>query len=143
MNTESQPKEWKKLFFDVALIIFGAGASTFFISTDGNGQNSVPVAAGILFVVIINGLASFFFARFSQSVIHSIAASAIVTDFLFVLYFVCRFYLQHGHEHGKEELVLLPIVFAVVTAPTVILASIGFGRIAGRFYRRNKVGIEP
>jgi hypothetical protein len=38
----------KKALFDSALIIGGATLSTLFLSTDGNGQNPLPVAAGML-----------------------------------------------------------------------------------------------
>jgi hypothetical protein len=124
---------------DNTLIIGGAGLSTLFISTDGNGQNPLPVAAGMLLVVFVTGLVSFILAKFVRTVPLAIVASAILTDILFVLYFVCRFaFSQQVHEHGNEELILLPIVFVVGTAPTVLFSSIGFGRFASRFYQRRK-----
>lgn len=134
----SHPK--RKSLLDSALIIGGAGLSTLFVSTDGNGQNPLPVAAGMLLVVLITGLVSFVLARFVRTTLLAIAASVIITDLLFILYFVCRVaFSQHVHDHAFEELYLLPIVFVVVTAPTVLLSSIGFGRFASRFYQRNRV----
>ena len=127
----------KKIFFDAALILTGVGFSTLFISTDGNGQNPLPVAAGMLFISLIVGAVSFVLARFIRSLPLSITASIFTCDLLFVFYFVCRFaFSKQVLEHGNEELILLPIVFVVVTAPTILLGSIGFVRIASRFYQR-------
>jgi hypothetical protein len=132
----SQPKT---LLLDIALILTGAGLSTLFISTDGNGQNSLPVAAGMLLVSFITGLVSFGLAWFLRSVPLAVAASVVVTDLLFILYFVCRIaYSKRLDDHAGEELTLLPIVFVVVTAPTVLLSSVGFGRIANRCFQRKR-----
>jgi hypothetical protein len=129
----------KNIGLDAALIIGGAGLSTLFISTDGNGQNPLPVAAGMLVVVLISGLVSFVLARLIHTTVLSIAASTILTDVLFVLYFIRRFALsQQVHEHGNEELILLPIVFVVGTAPAVLLSCIGFGRFARRLHQRRR-----
>jgi hypothetical protein len=133
----SQPK---KALLDSTLIIGGAGFSTFFVSMDGNGQNPLPVAADILFVVFITGLVSFAIARFVRTVPFAIVASAFITDLLFILYFVCRVaFSKHVDAHADEELYLLPVVFVVETAPTVLLSSIGLGRFASRFYKRKRV----
>jgi hypothetical protein len=130
----------KKALLDTALIVGGAGLSTLFVSTDGNGQNPLPVAAGMLLVVFITGLVSFGLAWFIRTVPLAMTASVIITDLLFVLYFVCRVaFGQRVHEHAGEEAFLLPIVFVVVTAPTVLLSSIGFGRFASRIYQRKSV----
>lgn len=127
----------KAALIDAALIVGGAGLSTLFVSTDGNGQNPLPVAAGMLLVVFITGLVSFGLAWFIRTTPLAIGASVIVTDVLFVLFFICRFaFSQQPHEHGNEELILLPVVFVVVTAPTVLLSCIGFGRFASRIYQR-------
>ena len=132
----------RKSLLDSALVIGGAGLSTLFVSTDGNGQNPLPVAAGMLLVVFITGLVSFVLARFVRTILLAIAASVIITDLLFILYFVCRVaFSQHVHDHAFEELYLLPFVFVVVTAPTVLLSSIGFGRFASRFYQRKRVAL--
>ena len=127
----------KSALIDTALIVGGAGLSTLFVSSDGNGQNPLPVAAGMLLVVLITGLVSFGLAWFVRTTPLAIGASIVVTDVLFVLFFVCRFAFSHRTpEHGSEELILLPIVFVVATAPTVLLSSIGFGRFASRIYQR-------
>ena len=127
----------KAALIDTALIVGGAGLSTFFVSADGNGQNPLPVAAGMLLVIFITGLVSFGLAWFVRSVPLAVTGSVVITDVLFVLYFVCRFaFSRQVHEHGNEELILLPTIFVVVTAPTVLLSSIGFGRFASRIYQR-------
>jgi hypothetical protein len=127
----------KAVLIDTALIVAGAGLSTLFVSSDGNGQNPLPIAAGMLLVVFITGLVSFGLAWFIRSVPLSVTGSFVITDLLFILYFIIRFAFSHrAHEHGNEELFLLPVVFVVVTAPTVFLSSIGFNRFASRIYHR-------
>jgi hypothetical protein len=130
----------KERLIDTAFIVGGIGMSTLFISIDGNGQNPLPVAGAMLFVAFITFLVSFLVARFVHSVPLSIATSAVVTDVLFVIYFVCLFaFSQRVPEHGSEELVLFPIVFVVATAPAVIFSSIGFGRIASSIFSKNHI----
>lgn len=127
----------KNALLDSAVIIGGAGITTLVVSSDGNGQNPLPVAAQVLLVVLITGLVSFVLARLVRTVPLAVVASTTITDLLFILYFVCRVaFAQHLDDHASEELYLLPVVFVVYTAPTVLLSSIGFGRFASRFYRR-------
>ena len=129
----------KHAIVDTALILGGAGLSTLFVSTDGNGQNPLPVGAGMLLVASITGLVSFALAWRVRSLPLAIVGSAVVTEMGFLLFFVCRVaYGRHLHPHADEELYLLPLVFAVVTAPTVLLSSIGFGRVASRVYNRGR-----
>jgi hypothetical protein len=124
---------------DSALVLGGAGLSTLFVSTDGNGQNPLPVAATMLFIVLVIGAVSFALAWVVRTVPLAIVGSATITELGFLLYFVCRVaFSQHLHEHVNEELYLLPIVFAVVTAPTVLLSAIGFGRWASRVYQKRR-----
>ncbi len=130
----------KSALLDIGLIVAGAALSTLFISTDGNGQNPLPVAAGMLLVVFISGVVSFGLARFVRSMPLAVLASVVITDLLFVLYFVSRVaYSPRVHDHAGEEAFLLPLVFIVVSAPTVLLSCIGFGRFAHRFYQRKDV----
>ena len=132
----------KNVILDTALILGGAGLSTLFVSTDGNGQNPLPVAAGMGLVVLIAGAVSFALGWLVRSLPLAIVGSAAITELGFLLYFVCRVaYGKHLDPHAEEELYLLPIVFAVATAPTVLLSSIGFGRMASRVYRRRRA--EP
>ena len=127
---------------DGALIVGGVGLSTLFISADGNGQNPLPVAAGMLLVVLVVGVVSFTLAWFVRTVPLAVLGSAVITELVFLLYFVCRVaFSEHLHPHASEELYLLPIVFAVVTAPTVLLSSIGLGRLASRIYRTRSAEI--
>ncbi len=122
---------------DSALIIVGAGLSTLFVSTDGNGQNPLPVVAAVLVLVFIVGVVSFVLAWLVRDIALAVLASIVITELLFLLYFVCRVaFSRHVHEHVAEELYLLPFVFAVVTAPTILLSSIGIGRFAHRFFQR-------
>ena len=130
----------KNALVDSALIIGGAGLSTLFVSTDGNGQNPLPVAAGMLLVVLVTGLISFALGWFVRTLPLAMVGSAAITELGFLLYFVCRVaFSKHVHDHASEELYLLPLVFAVVTAPTVLLSSIGFGRLASRVYQKRNV----
>ena len=107
------------------------------------------IVVGIVLLTGIIGMVSFVLARFVRTFPLAILATAVIADVLFVLYFVFRFtFSQQVHEHGSEELVLLPIIFVVVTAPAVVLSSIGFGRLASRFYQRkstefNHESLEP
>jgi len=132
----------KNAILDTALIVGGAGLSTLFISTDGNGQNPLPVAAAIGLVLLLTGAVSFAIGRMVRSLTLAILGSVAVTELGFLLYFVCRVaYGKHLDAHAEEELYLLPLVFAVATAPTILPAAIGFGRIASRIYRRGRA--EP
>ncbi len=127
----------KNAILDTALIVGGAGLSTLFVSTDGNGQNPLPVAAGMLLVALVVGVVSFVLGWLVRSLALAIVGSAAITELGFLLYFVCRVaYGKHLDPHAEEELYLLPLVFAVVTAPTVLLSSIGFARVASRVYHR-------
>jgi hypothetical protein len=130
----------REALLDIALALGGAALSTLFFSTDGNGQNPFPVGAGMLLVALITGAVSFALAGPVRSILLAMAASGVITELLFVLYFVCRVaFSEHVDDHAFEELYLLPLVFALYTAPTVLFSTIGFGRLANRFYRRGKV----
>ena len=132
--------QWKKALFDAALIISGAGLNILLISTSGNGQDPLPVAVDVLVAMLITGLVSLALASLVHGLLFSMMASMIITDFLFVLYFVYWFaFSQEMPEHPFEEYILLPTVFVVSTAPTVLCASIGFGRLASRYYRESDV----
>jgi hypothetical protein len=134
----------RNTLLDSALIIGGAGISTLFVSTDGNGQNPLPVAAGMLLVVFVTGFISLVLAKFVRTAPLAIVASATITDLLFVLYLLCRLaFSRHVHEHADEEAFLVPVIFVVETAPTVLLSSIGFGRLANRSYRPAASGSDP
>ena len=94
----------------------------------------------MLLVALITGAVSFALAGPVRSILLAMAASGVITELLFVLYFVCRVaFSEHVDDHAFEELYLLPLVFALYTAPTVLFSTIGFGRLANRFYRRGKV----
>ena len=132
----------KNTILDAALIVGGAGLSTLFVSTDGNVQNPLPVAAGMGLVVLVTGAVSLALGWVVRSLPLAIIGSVAITELGFLLYFVCRVaYGKHLHPHAEEELYLLPLVFAVDTAPTILPAAIGFGRIASRVYRRGRA--EP
>jgi hypothetical protein len=124
---------------DCILVFGGFGLSTLFIATDGNGQDPVPVAAEMLFVVAVTGAVSFALASIVRTAPLAILASMVVTELVFLLYFVSRIALSaQVYEHPFEELNLLPFVFAVMTAPIILLSSIGFGRVASRAFRRQR-----
>lgn len=121
---------------DLALAGLGFFITTAFVSTDGNGQNPIPVAIIMLMVATITCLVSFLLASVVRTLALAIIATIVVTDLLFVTYFMYRVTLrEHVDRHVAEEAFLVPIVFAIVTAPLVVLCSIGFGRIANRFFQ--------
>jgi hypothetical protein len=125
----------KNVLVDAALILTGAGLSILFISTDGNGQNPVPVAGGIMLLVLATGVISFLLARIVRTLPLAIIASAIITDLLFVVYGLNQMNSSRDPYAGEMAL-LFPIVFVFDTGPTVLLCSIGFGRLASRFWQR-------
>jgi hypothetical protein len=127
-----------KALVDGALILAGAGISILFISTDGNGQNPIPVAGGIMMVVLVTGVISSLLARFIRNLLFAIIVSVTITDLLCVLYSVHRLDSSQDPYAGEAAL-LFPIVFAIETAPTVLLSSIGFGRLAKRFCQKKDV----
>jgi hypothetical protein len=133
----------KKAFFDGALILVGAGMSILFVSTDGNGQNPIPVTGTMMVVVLVAGLVSFSLARFVRSIVIEIVASIVVTDLLFALVVIWPIaFSPTTDKYAMEMGPLIPIIFVVSTAPAVVLSSIGFGRLASRFYQRRTPPIE-
>src|SRR5438105_2830438 len=127
----------KQTLVDAALILAGACMSILFVSTDGNGQNPVPVAGTMLIVVLVTGSVSFLLARLVRSLSLAIISSVIITDLLFILYVISDVaYSRKTDPHAAEMISLLPVVLVVVTAPTVVLSSIGFVRLAHRIYQR-------
>jgi hypothetical protein len=132
----------KKALVDGALILLGAGITILFVSTDGNGQNPVPVAGQTMVVVLVNGLVSFLIARFICKLPLAIIASAILTDMLFIVYCVRDLAYHSTDKYAGEAALMFPIIFTVETAPTMLLSSIGFGRLASRFWRKRKLHVE-
>ena len=131
----------KSTLRDAALIISGVGLSTAFISIDGDGQNPVPVAAGMLLIAGLTGVVSFALACFVRTTLLAIVATMVITELAFLLCFVSGFASStRADAHAAEELSLVPMVFAVVTAPTVLLSSVGFGRIWHRVCCRKTRG---
>ena len=132
----------RTILANAALILGGVALSTLLVSTDGNSQNPLSVIAEMGLVVLVVGIVSFALALFVRTVPLAVLGSAAITEMLFLLYFVCRVaFSEHLHAHVSEELYLLPIVFGVGTAPTVVLSSIGLGRLASRVYRTRRA--EP
>jgi len=132
----------KNVLVDAALILTGAGLSILFISTDGNGQNPVPVAGGIMLLVLATGVISFLLARIVRTLPLAIIASFLITDMLFIVYGV-RSLNSSTDPYAYEAAMMFPIIFMVETAPTVALSSIGFGRLASRFWRRTIRPVSP
>src|SRR5436190_11378746 len=127
----------KQTLVDIALIFGGACMSILFVSTDGNGQNPIPVAGTISVFVLVTGAVSFFLARFIRSSPFAIISSVIIKDLLIISYAISAA-VDSRDPHAAEMVTLLPIVVVVATAPTVALCSIGFVRLAHRIYRRRK-----
>jgi len=133
---------YKKALLDVACIVIGAGISIFFVSGSGNGQNPVPVAGEIAIVVLANGLVSFLIARFVTKLPVAIIESAILTNILFIVYSVRDLAYNSSDKYAGEAALMFPTIFTVSAAPTIVLGSIGFGRMAGRFWRKSAPSVK-
>ncbi len=132
----------KKALCDGAFILLGAGATLPFVSMDGNGQNPIPVAGETLIVVLVNGLISFLSARFIGELLYAIVASVILTDLVFVVYDVLYFAYSSTDKYAGEAASMVPLIFTVETAPTVLLSAIGFGRLASRFWQKRALLVK-
>jgi hypothetical protein len=131
----------KQGVLDWSLIFLGTALSVLFVSTDGNGQNPLPVAAIMMGGALITGFVSVLLARFLRSTLSAIVASIVMTDLLFVLLFMVPVaYSPTADEKGfgALEFPLWIIVIVVSTAPMVLFTSIGFVRLAIRFDGRKK-----
>lgn len=84
-GTTKSMSRTKNVILDTALILGGAGLSTLFVSTDGNGQNPLPVAAGMGLVVLIAGAVSFALGWLVRSLPLAIVGSAAITELAFLL----------------------------------------------------------
>jgi hypothetical protein len=127
----------KNLVFDIILILLGAGLSVLFVCTDGNGKPFASVLAPMLVYVAISAFISFVTARFVRAVPFAVISSIAVTDLVLVLIVVLPELFSptpDKHEH-REMLLLWPFVLVVFTAPVVALSSIGFVRLAARFWQ--------
>lgn len=118
---------------DVALVLGGVVLSALLVSALDPGTAFLEIAVLQSGVALATGLVSLAMARLVRTVPLAIVASIVISEMLFFLYFVCRVaYSRQVHEHAFEELYLLPLVFALYTAPTVALSAAGFGRIGSR-----------
>ena len=121
------------MYREAGMIAIGVGISTLFVSTDGNGQNPFPVFGVMLFVAAVTLVVAFLLGCVVRTLPLAIVATIVITDLLFVLYFVGRVAMaKQVGPHVAEEAFLLPIVFVVVTAPTVILTAIAASRLSAR-----------
>lgn len=121
---------------DTAIILAGVLLSSLIVAFDGNGQSVLSAALVMLFVAAVTGMIAFIVARFARTPARASAATFIITELLFllgILYALLN--SRSGREHAAEELSLVPVVFLVCTAPAILLSSIGFARLALRFYQ--------
>jgi len=123
----------KEILLDTVLIFAGMGLSVLFVSTDGNGQNPLPVAAEMSVLMAIIAVVSFFFAWVIQSRVFAVFVTIIVIELLFALF---SFRAVASSSDAAEILYLLPVVLVAYTLPMVLLTSIGFIRLASSLYRR-------
>ncbi|PNY34558.1 hypothetical protein C2E31_22915 [Rhodopirellula baltica] len=106
-----------------------------FTSSNGGGQNLLHVLTLMLFIASVASIVSFIIARWVATLALAVAASAVITDLLFMIYFMYSIaYRDSADPHAVEAYLLIPIVFTVVTAPLVGLSSFGIGRIANRYF---------
>ena len=105
----------KETIVDTMLIVGGTGFSVLFISTDGNGQNPLPVAGSMLIVVFVIAVVSLSIAEPVRTMGPATPVSVLITDMLFVLYFLSRVaFAGKVQEHAGEEAFLLPMVFLML-----------------------------
>ena len=123
----------KEIVLDTALILVGMGLSVLFISTDGNGQNPLPVIAGMSVGTAVIGVVSFVLGWVIRSRLFAAFATIVITELLFILY---SFMAVASSPDAPEILYLLPIVLVVFTLPMVLLAAVGFVRLASCLYHR-------
>ncbi|QDS93562.1 hypothetical protein FF011L_23320 [Roseimaritima multifibrata] len=89
----------------------------------------------MLLLALVAGVVSFIMARLIPTLPLAVTATAIITDLLFLIYFMCSVAFRgHADPHLAEAYLLIPIVFTIVTAPLVGLSSLGIGRIANRYF---------
>jgi hypothetical protein len=117
----------KEILLDTSLVLVGVGLSVLFVSTDGNGQNPIPIAGRMTVGAVIIGVVSFILAKIVRSKMFAIISTIIVTE---LLLFLWAFWAVASSPDAAEALYLLPIVAAVYTFPMVLLASVGFVRLA-------------
>jgi hypothetical protein len=129
---------WRKPLKDGAFILMGAGITVLFVSTDGNGRNPVPVACETMIIVLATGLVSFSITKFIGELPLAIITSVILTDLLCVVCGVRSLAYHSADEYAAEAALMFPIIFTVYAAPTILLSSIGFGRLASRFWRKRR-----
>ena len=118
-------------------MITGAGVlmTAYFVLSDGGGQNPFYVLLWTLLITLAVGGISFIIARMVSTLALAVTATAIITDLLFLTYFMYSIALRPDADpHATEAYLLIPIVFTVVTAPLLGLSSFGFGRIANRYF---------
>ncbi len=127
------------------LVISGAGvlATTFFVSSDGGGQNPIYVLLWMLLVALVVCVVSFAIARIVSTFALAVIATAVITDLLFLMYFMYSIALKPNSDpHATEAYLLIPIVFTIVTSPLVGLSSFGIGRIANRYFHRRASSLD-
>ncbi len=120
---------------DLAIAAGGILATTFFVSSNGNGQNPFTVLLGMLIVSAIVSAISILLSRLVPTLTLAIVASIVISELVFLLYFMYSVASRgHSDPHLAEAFLLLPIVFAIVTSPLIALTAYGIGRIANRYF---------
>jgi cellulose synthase/poly-beta-1,6-N-acetylglucosamine synthase-like glycosyltransferase len=127
----------KNSMIDYLLIVSGVGLNFFGASTDDGRPVPLSNLAFLLLAVFAASLASFAMAKCIRIIPLAIAASIAITDFLIALYVLCRIpFLDSVHGHWSEALIFLPLIMVANASIAVVLSSIGFGRLARRYYDR-------
>lgn len=122
---------------DLGLASAGVLATTFFVSSDGGGQDPIYVLLWMLLVALVVCVVSFGIARMVSTFALAVIATAVITDLLFLTYFMYSIAVKPDRDpHATEAYLMIPIVFTIVTLPSVGLSSFGFGRIANRYFHR-------
>jgi hypothetical protein len=131
----------KNLLLDSVFILLGVGLSILFVCTDGSGKPFLSVLLSMLLFVAITASISFATARLMRTTPLAIVLSVALTDLVLISIVILPdlFSPAHDNHEHREMLFVWPFVLVVFTAPMVALSSLGFVRLAARFWQRRMV----
>jgi O-antigen/teichoic acid export membrane protein len=130
----SEMTDRKQKILNASLISAGGLVTLLFMSTDGNGQNPLPLLVPVGIGLLINGIVGCLLGRFIKSRWLASISAMIITEQVYVLAAMYLTLARASNDpHYGEELSMIPVVLVVFTTPMVILSSIGFVRLASRW----------
>lgn len=125
-------REWR----DQLLILGGIALSALLVSANSKVQGALRAIPILLMLALITGSVCLLVARLIRTRLLAILVSVVIVEVLLVLFAVSQAsnHWKSG-DHAEEELAMVPMLLILVTAPTVVLAAVGFCRIASRFFQ--------